>query len=66
MNYQTFLKISFVSLFFYLLFSNSITAQNEIKIRRSTLKVKREGFLEAYQNVLDGDTCAKKGKGAIP
>ncbi len=66
MNYQTFLKISFVSIFLYLLFSDNITAQNEISIRRSTLKVKREGFLEAYQNVLDGDAWAKKGKGAIP
>lgn len=66
MNYRALFKIFSLSLIIFFLLSETNQAQNEIKIRRSTLKVKREGFLEAYQNVLDGDTWAKKGKGAIP
>ncbi len=66
MTIKTLVKISIVSIFLIYFFSGSVLAQNEIKIRRSTLRAGREGFLEAYENVLDGDSWAKKGKGAIP
>jgi outer membrane protein OmpA-like peptidoglycan-associated protein/tetratricopeptide (TPR) repeat protein len=40
-------------------------AQHEIKVPRSSLKVKNEGFLDALDNITMGDKWARKGLGAL-
>jgi len=51
---------------FQYLFIGWISAQNEIRVPRSSLKVTREGLPEAMQNIMDGDNWVRHGKGAIP
>lgn len=66
MNYQTIIKFN-VFAFIFLLFISSLSyGQEEIRIRRSSLRGEKIGFGEAFENVLEGDKWAKKGIGAIP
>jgi outer membrane protein OmpA-like peptidoglycan-associated protein/YHS domain-containing protein len=55
-----------IILFSLLVLQTKINAQSDIKVPRSSLKVKWEGFWEAYENIEKGDKLARKGKGGIP
>lgn len=49
-----------------LFFIGFISAQSEVKVPRKSLRAERQGFGEAFQNLIDGDAWARRGKGAIP
>lgn len=66
MNYQTIAKATLLTLICFITLFATAYGQDEIKIRRSTLRAEKVGFLEAYENVLEGDRWAKKGIGSIP
>ncbi len=59
-------RITCIYLILQLIIINFVAAQSEVRVPHRSLKVKREGFLDAYQNLMDGDKWAKRGKGAIP
>lgn len=61
-NIRTFLLIAAFQFFSM----GWISAQYEIRVPRSSLKVTSEGLLDAMQNINDGDNWVRRGKGAIP
>ncbi len=60
------IRIILLAIVFQCFTYSYVSAQNNIRIPRSSLKVTNEGLLEAMQNVADGDKWVRKGKGAIP
>lgn len=46
-------------------FVADIIAQNEVKVRTSEFKIKKEGFSEAYKNIKKGNSLIDEGKGGF-
>ena len=59
-------RIICTSLLLQLFFIGFISAQSEVRVPRRSLRAQHEGFAAAYQNLIDGDSWAHKGKGALP